>query len=355
MKVYFYFIACSLSFPFQMLAATKAALVKSKKKKRVNHPKVKTKEEVTLPSGETVVNEDAVGENLEDEENMGVAETYADYMPSKVTIGLKHPDPVVETASLASVVPPDVCYKLALPDKTIKSGSLSALQLESVIYSCQQHEQMLPDGSRAGFLIGDGAGVGKGRTVSGVIFENYLRGRKRSIWVSVSSDLKYDAERDLCDIGAEKILVHPLNKMKYSKISADVGVIFSTYSSLIGESKSGRGKYGTRLKQLLEWCGADFDGVIVFDECHRAKNLVTSGSTKPTKTGLTVLELQMKLPKARIIYASATGASEPRNMAYMVRLGLWGQGTSFRGNCNSFVLTYANFMVILSQFHYRIQ
>jgi hypothetical protein len=54
-------------------------------------------------------------------------------------------------------------------------------------------------------------------------------------------------------------------------------------------------------------------------------------STKPTKTGLTVLELQNKLPKARIIYASATGASEPRNMAYMVRLGLWGQGTPFKG------------------------
>ena len=150
--------------------------------------------------------------------------------------------------------------------------------------------------------------------------------------MSVSSDLKYDAERDLRDIGAEKISVHPLNKMKYSKISADVGVIFSTYSSLIGESKSGGGKYGTRLKQLLEWCGADFDGIIVFDECHRAKNLVTSGSTEPTKTGRVVLDLQNELPKARIIYASSTGASEPRNMAYMVRLGLWGQGTPFKGN-----------------------
>lgn len=46
--------------------------------------------------------------------------------------------------------------------------------------------------------------------------------------------------------------------------------------------------------------------------------------------GLTVLELQNKLPKARVVYASATGASEPRNMAYMVRLGLWGEGTPFK-------------------------
>lgn len=60
---------------------------------------------------------------------------------------------------------------------------------------------------------GDGAGVGKGRTIAGVIFENYLKGRKRAIWVSVSNDLKYDSERDLRDIGASKIEVHALNKV----------------------------------------------------------------------------------------------------------------------------------------------
>lgn len=114
-------------------------------------------------------------ENAEEEENMGVAETYADYMPSKLKLGKKHPDPVVETASLASVPPPDVWYKLSLPDETINSCLLSALQLESITYACQQHDQILPDGSRAGYLIGDGAGVGKGRTVSGIIFENYLK------------------------------------------------------------------------------------------------------------------------------------------------------------------------------------
>ena len=42
-----------------------------------------------------------------------------------------------------------------------------------------------------------------------------------------------------------------------------------------------------------------------------------------------MLEIQRLLPKARIVYASATGASEPKNMAYMTRLGLWGPGTPF--------------------------
>ncbi|XP_071848916.1 protein strawberry notch homolog 1-like isoform X2 [Apostichopus japonicus] len=212
--------------------------------------------------------------------------------------------------------------------------SLSALQLEAVTYACQQHDTFLRGGERAGFLIGDGAGVGKGRTVAGVIFENYLLGRKRSLWFSVSNDLKFDAQRDLKDIGASNIPVHSLNKFRYIKINSKEngyirkGVIFATYSALIGESQS-KNKYHTRLKQILHWCGKDFDGVIVLDECHKAKNLVPSGSSKPTKTGVTVLELQKQLPKARIIYCSATGASEPRNMAYMSRLGIWGGGTPF--------------------------
>nr|XP_055063606.1 protein strawberry notch homolog 1 isoform X2 [Misgurnus anguillicaudatus] len=271
----------------------------------------------------------------EEEEELGHAETYAEYMPMKLRIGLRHPDSVVETSSLSSVNPPDVWYRLSIPEETIDRGWLSALQLEAITYAAQQHETFLPNGDRAAYLIGDGAGVGKGRTIAGIIYENYLLGRKRSLWFSVSNDLKYDAERDLRDIGAKNIQVHSLNKFKYGKISSKhngsvkKGVIFATYSSLIGESQSG-GKYKTRFKQLLHWCGDDFDGVIIFDECHKAKNVCPIGSSKPTKTGLAVLELQNKLPKARVVYASATGASEPRNMAYMNRLGIWGEGTPFK-------------------------
>lgn len=130
-------------------------------------------------------------------------------------IGKQHPDRVVETSTLSSVPPPDITYTLALP--VSDSGVLSALQLEAITYACQvtpvsptrpcptwggsqyspdsvpcgspdrcpppqQHEVLLPGGQRAGFLIGDGAGVGKGRTVAGIILENYLRGRKKSLW-----------------------------------------------------------------------------------------------------------------------------------------------------------------------------
>lgn len=71
-----------------------------------------------------------------------------------VKLGKRHPDPVVETASLSSVEPTDVTYKLSIPPETINNGLLSALQLESITYASQAHEKLLPDGSRAGFLIG---------------------------------------------------------------------------------------------------------------------------------------------------------------------------------------------------------
>ncbi|KAG9343655.1 hypothetical protein JZ751_013826 [Albula glossodonta] len=278
----------------------------------------------------------------EETEELGHADTYADYKPSKYI--------VVETNTLSSVPPPDITYTLSIPESTINRGLLSALQLEAIIYACQQHEVILQNGQRAGFLIGDGAGVGKGRTVAGIILENYLKGRKKALWFSVSNDLKYDAERDLKDIEAPNIPVHALNKIKYGDTTTSEGVLFATYSALIGESQAG-GQHRTRLKQILDWCRPGFDGVvsclsdsvpahtlsilisaiqglpadlIVFDECHKAKNATS------TKMGKAVLDLQNKLPRARVVYASATGASEPKNMIYMSRLGIWGEGTPFK-------------------------
>ncbi len=46
-------------------------------------------------------------------------------------------------------------FDLKLPQSTIQTGKLSSLQLESVVYACQQHMNILADGSRAGFLVGE--------------------------------------------------------------------------------------------------------------------------------------------------------------------------------------------------------
>ena len=71
-----------------------------------------------------------------------------------VSLGIKHPDPVVETSSLASVEPPDIWYNLSIPETIIDQGELSALQLEAITYASQRHEVILPSGERGGFLIG---------------------------------------------------------------------------------------------------------------------------------------------------------------------------------------------------------
>jgi hypothetical protein len=72
-----------------------------------------------------------------------------------VRLGDRHPDPVVETSSLASVELPDIIYELAIPAVKIQANTLSALQLETIVYASQRHNNFLPDGNRAGFLIGE--------------------------------------------------------------------------------------------------------------------------------------------------------------------------------------------------------
>ncbi|EOY14275.1 RING/FYVE/PHD zinc finger superfamily protein isoform 2, partial [Theobroma cacao] len=276
------------------------------------------------------VNEVAIEVEREEDEGGPVGETFTDYRPPKLSIGPPHPDPIVETSSLSAVQPPEPIYDLRIKDDMESSKALSCLQIETLVYACQRHHQHLPSSARAGFFIGDGAGVGKGRTIAGLIWENWHHGRRKALWISVGSDLKFDARRDLDDVGAACIEVHALNKLPYSKLDSKSvgirqGVVFLTYSSLIASSEKGR----SRLQQLVQWCGSGFDGLVIFDECHKAKNLVPEAGSQPTRTGEAVLEIQARLPEARVIYCSATGASEPRNMGYMVRLGLWGHGTCF--------------------------
>jgi hypothetical protein len=218
--------------------------------------------------------------------------------------------------------------------------------LESVIHACQRHTQRLPDGSRAGFLLGDGAKVGKGRIAATIIFENFLLGRKNSIWLSVSNEHKYDAKWDLRDIGTDQIAFHHLYTSKRSLVSAgDVfgsvkeGVVFSTFFNLT-EFSYFRKKYQSSLDEWFDWCGQDFNGVIIVDECHQTKKQFCNNVRTGTNIECGVLKLQARLQNARIVYMCATGISEPINMGYMTRLGLWGQGTAFHGNRKCFLYIF---------------
>lgn len=265
------------------------------------------------------------------------SDSYVQYTPSKLRGGKPHPANIVESASMAAVDPPDITYKPRLDPSIIKEGKLSDLQYESVVYAGQRHEQRLPNGSRAGYFVGDGTGVGKGRILAGIALDNWNRKRRRILWLSINYDLVPSTERDLKDLGANV----PLGRTDDYAPADDLnksfgdGVLFSSYSTLISQGKTG----ATRFDQITKWLGPD--GVIMFDEAHLAKNAVQDegSAQKTSQRADKVVELQTgdkTRPDWRIVYASATGATDVRNMGYMQRLGLWGPGTSFPGGFAEF-------------------
>lgn len=127
------------------------------------------------------INELAVDVERDEDEGGTFGETFIDYSPPKLSLGLPHPDPVVETSSLSAVQPPEPTHKLTIMEELDKTNALSCLQIETLVYACQRHLHHLPTGARAGFFIGDGAGVGKGRTIAGLIWENWQQGRHKAL------------------------------------------------------------------------------------------------------------------------------------------------------------------------------
>ncbi len=294
-------------------------------------------ENVAPPAEEPAGREESaseVAQTRQDEDRREEDEDiFVTYTPAMLTGGVAHPALIVESRSMGSVYPPPITYRPHFPLRVVTRGLLSALQLERVCYAGQAHEQRLPNGARGGFFVGDGTGVGKGRILAGIIVDNWFQGRDRAVWFSVNNDLMDSARRDLNDLGV-KVPLHKINDFDVRKpITAPRGVIFSSYNSLISSAKSGE----TRMAQLMEWLGPD--GIIIFDEAHKAKNALASGRGEPTQTGQAVIDLQdhTRNPDYRVVYSSATGATDVRNCAYMVRLGVWGEGTAFPGGFGEFL------------------
>ena len=142
-----------------------------------------------------------------------------DSTPFKFSIP-SHTFPSVESGLMSSVTAPLTSPQaFTLLAKTATSANklpLSPLQIEGVMLCLSRHNRVfLPSqttlnifnpagnpptvqtGTRAGFFLGDGAGIGKGRQISTIIFDSIMRGRTRHLWVSVSRELSGDAIRDL--------------------------------------------------------------------------------------------------------------------------------------------------------------
>jgi hypothetical protein len=274
----------------------------------------------------------------------------ANISPSVV---LMNPTTLVQSAAMASVAPPKPFYRPHLPKSVIESGLLSDAQIESIIYAGEAHSGHLAgaflvderfdtvsaapvDAEKAvrfrrGYYLGDGTGAGKGRQVAGVLLDNWLKGRRQSLWISKSDKLLEDAQRDWAALGQEKLQIVPLSRFKQgTPIRLAEGILFTTYSTLRSDQRQGRdgALKASRLSQIIDWMGSNFDGVIVFDEAHALANAAGDKGERGDKTasqqGRAGLRLQNALPDARVLYVSATGATTVANLAYATRLGLWG-------------------------------
>ncbi|WP_298501065.1 strawberry notch family protein [uncultured Maritimibacter sp.] len=289
-------------------------------------------------------------------ENTPVSDIYARYRPQRIEIAgaQEHPTPLVESIAMASVAPPvpsnEAAADLRLPGRLIEGGHLSEAQLETILMANDAHARDLPGrftidedqtrmtradddpearAYRLGYFLGDGTGCGKGRECAGLILVNWLAGRRKAVWISKSATLIEDAIRDWTDLGGSPADIQPLSKWKPDQpIAMGDGILFVTYATLRSAGKCGT----TRLSQVLDWMGGEFDGVLAFDEAHAMQNAAGSDAgrgVKPSQQGLAGLRLQLASPRARVFYVSATGATSVQNLAYASRLGLWGQGPEY--------------------------
>ncbi|MEO1477513.1 MAG: strawberry notch family protein, partial [Bacteroidota bacterium] len=269
------------------------------------------------------------------------------YQPSIIVDGGQtHPTKLVESATMASVDTPPVRYQPTLPLAVVQEGRLSTAQIEAIALAGQSHNQILPASQdaaprRRGFFIGDGTGVGKGREAAGIFLDNWLQGRRKGLWVSKNANKLFRAAvGDWTDLGQEGNNLFNVSDQK-GAIDRPDGIAFVSYGTLKAEPRTKDGD--VRIEQIIEYLlrredgtkmkPEEFDGVILFDEAHMMANAVASKGTRGTKkasiTAQKGIELQERLPNARVVYMSATGATEVHNLAYAERLGLWGKGTPF--------------------------
>jgi predicted RNA methylase len=257
-----------------------------------------------------------------------------------------HPTAICESVSMAAIESPLPTVHPTLPERVITEALASDCQLETLVYACQAHSVMLdtpwiiapngqiavtnpdnPDGKyhRQGYYCGHNTGLGKSRIIALLMLTNWCEGRKKAVWVSKNNELFEDAQAEWMAVGGKKSQLTSLSKIAQDKpILMTEGILFVTYGTL---RSSATGTKQSRVDQIINWLGDDWDGSMCFDEAHYMGNAAGEegdrGATKPSAQALAGTNLVNRLPNARVTYLSATAAEKVSSLSYCQRLGLW--------------------------------
>lgn len=246
-------------------------------------------------------------------------------------IAMAHPTRLIVPKTLDLIEPPLYTAKPRLNPDLLAKGAISDAQFEAVVAMMSAHEKIMPTGERYGVVLADGTGVGKTNEQIALVLANRAEGRGRAVYVTEKSRHRDNVEKALMMLGCPRSDLTDVAAYRADDpLPARNHLLFMTYATL---REGDDPHHFPRIEQLVEHLGADFEGVIIFDEAHNLRNAVGEegffGTMASSRQGLAGLIIQEKLPRARIVYATATGISNFNNLAYMSRLGLWGDGCPY--------------------------
>ena len=95
----------------------------------------------------------------------------------------KHPSVVYESDHMNSVELPEIAINLKLkPYSSDFDNSISNVQMEAITYAINTmyNKQSIENRSR-GFFLGDGTGVGKSRSIAGILSELWMRKKEKHL------------------------------------------------------------------------------------------------------------------------------------------------------------------------------